>query len=331
MHNARSILLALLALALTATLVACGDDSGDDPGEATASDTGDAEDAGPVEITHAQGTASFSSPPQRIVTLNVQWTDAVLAMGVEPVGYVLDSTAGEADPYPWQEDRLADAERIDTVGTIPFEQIAALKPDLILATFLVDEEADFARLDQIAPTIGLLGDLQVDPWQDHVETLGEILGQPETADEVIATVEGQVADLAAELPGLEGKTYAAANWVEGSGIYVIADPDDGASRLFYALGMEIDPEILALDEEAVGRVQISEEQVGLLDADLLGILTNGSDPSKLPGWNQLDAVEGGGLIDFSFGDVVGLNTPTPLSLPHVMDVMRPALEAVAQS
>lgn len=322
----RSLFLSLLGLLLVG-LAACGDADT----TSTSDPDPDADDAAAVTVEHALGSTTVSERPERIVTLNVQWTDAVLALGEVPVGYVLDSASGESDLYPWQQGLLEESERIETAGAVPFEQIAALEPDLILTTFLVTEEADFDRLEAIAPTIGLLGDLQVDPWQDQVEVLAELLGAPERGADVIAEVEDGIADVAAALPELEGKTYVAANWVEGDGIYVIADPDDGASRLFYGLGMEIDPDILALDTEAVGRIQLSEEQVGLLDADLVGILTNGSDPSSLPGWDQLTAVRQGSLVDFEFGDVVGLNTPTPLSVPYVVDLLRPALEVVAGS
>ena len=37
------------------------------------------------------------------------------------------------------------------------EKIAALRPDLILTTYLATEPADLEKLQQIAPTIGLLG------------------------------------------------------------------------------------------------------------------------------------------------------------------------------
>ncbi len=324
----------LLLVLLLVVLAACGDD---DAGSDDAAEPDDAsrpapsegaDDGYPVTIDHFAGTSTFEERPERIVTLNVQWTDAVLAFGEEPVGYVLSSASGETDLYPWQEGLLGDAQRIETTGAVPFEQIAALDPDLILVTFLVTEQTDFDRLQEIAPTIGLLGDLQVDPWQDQVATLGRVLGETETAAEIVADVEAEISDTAVELPGLEGATYVAANWVEGDGIYVIADPDDGASRLFYALGMEIAPEVLALDEGAIGRVQISEEQVEVLDADLVGILTNGSDPTRLPGWDRLTGVRTGALVNFELSDVVGLNTPTPLSIPHVLDLMRPALDAV---
>lgn len=321
---------ALLA-ALLVVLGACGDDeptASEDPaaeGEATSSE----ESAFPVTIEHANGSTTVEERPERIVTLNVQWTDAVVAMGVTPLAYVLDQASGETEPYPWQRGRLEGAERIDTTGSVPYEKIAALRPDLILTTYLGMEPADFDKLRQIAPTIGMLGDLQVDPWEQQVEVVGQVLGEADRADDVVAGVHDEVGALAADLPGLEGKTYVAANYVAGDGIYVIADPEDGASRLFYALGMEIAPEVLALDPEAVGRVQISTEQVGVLDADFIGILTNGSDPAELPGWDRLRAVQSGAVVNFELADVVGLNTPTPLSVPHVIDLIRPALEAAA--
>ncbi|MPY91838.1 MAG: ABC transporter substrate-binding protein [Acidimicrobiia bacterium] len=326
----------LVVLVLVAA--ACGDDApGPDASasdsDSTASATGDPsqEASYPVVIEHAMGSTTVEERPERIVSLNVQWTDAVLVMGMQPVAYVLDQASLETEPYPWHVDKVAGSQRIDTTGTIPFEQIAALQPDLILLTYLPEERQTFDTLDEIAPTIGLLGELQVDPWQDQVEVMGRVLGEPERAEQVIGDVEGQVEALARDLPGLGGKTYVAANYVPGDGIHVVADPDDGSSRLFYELGMEIAPDIVALDQQAVGRVEISMEQVGLLDADFVGILAHDADPSELPGWDQLTAVQTGAVIDFEFADVVGINTPTPLSLPYVIDLIRPALEAVASA
>jgi iron complex transport system substrate-binding protein len=326
--------LALLALSLPAALLAaCG---GDGAGDTASSATGAAppsasasEASYPVTIEHARGQTTIEERPERIVSLNVQWTDAVLAMGQRPVAYVLDSAGQETEPYPWHAEQVAASTRIDAAGTVPFEQIASQRPDLILVTYLAIEQDVFDQLAAIAPTIGMLGDLDVDTWQSQVEVMGRVLGEPARAAAVIADVEGQIDGLAAELPGLDGKTYVAANYVAGDGIYVVADPEDGASTFFYRLGMEIDPDILALDPQAVGRVHLSFEQVGLLDADFLGVLTNGADPAELPGWEELNAVRNGSLVDFSFADVVGINTPTPLSMPYEIDLLRPALEAVA--
>ena len=89
--------------------------------------------------------------------------------------------------------------------------------------------------------------------------------------------------------------------------------------------MQIAPQVLELEGADVGRVQLSFEQVELLDADFIGILTQGADPSVLPGWDSLRAVRNGTVHEFEYTDVVGINTPSALSLPYVMDVVRPTL------
>jgi iron complex transport system substrate-binding protein len=38
----------------------------------------------PVEVEHEFGTTTIDTVPQRIVTIDVQWTDVMLAMGVGP-------------------------------------------------------------------------------------------------------------------------------------------------------------------------------------------------------------------------------------------------------
>lgn len=108
----------------------------------------------------------------------------------------------------------------------------------------------------------------------------------------------------------------------------MADPEDGASVFFQQLGMELNPGLNGVAEVDTGRIQLSFEQVDLLDSDLLLILTGGGEPDDLPGYSDLPAVTSGGVAELDFETVVGLNTPTPLSIPYVFDELRPALEAV---
>ncbi len=162
-----------------------------------------------------------------------------------------------------------------------------------------------------SPTISLLGDGdQVAPWQQMVTVAGELLGEPEEAEALIDEAEQRSADVAEELPGLKGKTFALANYVPGDSIYVVADPDDGSRVFFAQLGMEIDPDILAIVDGVSDRAEISLEQIGLLDADLLVLFTNDADTSTTPPW-------------------LASTPPTPLSIPYSLDLARPALEAAA--
>lgn len=328
----RSIL-AMALLSLIAT--ACAGSPADiDPASAAARPAIDASndhatDGYPVTVDHAHGSTTIERRPETIVSLNVQWTDALLAMGEPPDAYLLDSASGETEPYPWHRDRLADTTVIQIAGEIPFEQLATLEPDLILTTHLAQDPALFDRLAQIAPTIGLLGDRDVDRWQDQLHVLGRILDDPGQADEITADIEGQITETARDLPALQGKTYALANYIPGDSIWVVADPDDGASTLFTALGLQIAPDLLAAADGAIGRVQLSLEQVALLESDLLAILPNDGNPHELVGYDALTAVQTGAVAEMAFADVVGVNTPTPLSLPYILELLRPALDAAA--
>jgi|HigsolmetaAR202D_1030399.scaffolds.fasta_scaffold10087_5 iron complex transport system substrate-binding protein len=330
----RTLGAALAALALFAA--ACGDDdddagvSGTEPAVA-ADGTGGAAATSPVTIEHRYGTTVIEDTPERVVTLGLQWTDVLLALDVQPVAYLADQLADEGGLFPWQTGLLDDSTALvaATATEIPYEQIAAQRPDLILVTYYAEDAEVYDRLAEIAPTIGLLGERQVDRWQDLIEVAGRIFGMPDEAAAAIAEVDDLVAATAAELPGLEGRTFAMANYVPGDQIYVVADPEDGSSVFFQQLGMTLDPDVLAAADGVSGRAEFSFEQVGLLDGDLLVMFTNGEDPSTLVGYDQLEVVQRGAVAVLDYADVVALNTPTPLSIPYVLDIVRPQLEIAA--
>lgn len=330
----RSGLVLLLTAFLAVGAAACGNGDDDDAsasgsGSGAAESEGGASGAWPVEIEHLYGTTTIEERPERIVSLNVQWTDALLAMDVEPAAINVDQSSGDEDIFPWQEGLLDGVEQINLVDSIPLEQIAALEPDLILATYIVEDEQAYESLAAIAPTIGPLSDLEVDPWQDIVEVTAQFLGEPDAATTVIEEVDTVVAEAADAMPGLAGKTFLLVNYVPGDSLYVVADTEDGSSLFFQDLGLELLPALLDLNDGESGRVQLSFEQVTTLTSDLLVVLPNGGDLTDLPGWTNLPAVTSGGVSELSFAEVVGLNTPSPLSIPFALELIRPALESAA--
>jgi iron complex transport system substrate-binding protein len=318
----RALVAVVVALAVLGA-VGCGsgDDSGSDDGEAGA------EEAGSVSVEHSYGTTEVPVRPERIVALDTQWTDVLLALDTPPVGYLSEATVeGE---LPWRGDRLDGITSIEATDSLPYEQIAELQPDLILVTYLAAEQADYETLSDIAPTIPTLTANQVDSWQDMARTAGTFLDASDEADALIEEVDGAVRQVADELPGLEGKTFALVNFVPGDAFYVVADPEDGANVVFDQLGLELPPRLLEAADDVSGRVELSLEQAELLDSDVLVLFTNGGEPTEIAGYNQLPAVTGGAVAVLELADVIGLNTPTPLSVPYALDLIRPALEAAA--
>jgi iron complex transport system substrate-binding protein len=281
----------------------------------------------PVTIEHLYGETVIEGLPERIVSLDMQWTDVLTALGHPPVAAVTDPTMGGW--YPWQQTDGVEPITIGADYEIPFETVATFQPDLIVGSWGIADQQAYDALTAIAPTIPLLDERDVDPWEDMAAVAGEFLDEAQAAQTLVDDADQAAADLAAELPGLEGTTYALANYIPGDQIYVVADPDDGASQVFAKLGMQIDPELLAKDSGGVGRVELSLENIGELDSDVLLILTNGADTSDIPGFDALPAVQSGAFSVLDYAPVVGLNTPTPLSIPYSLDYIRAALEAAA--
>lgn len=321
--HARSSRLVSVALGVAVALAACG--GGDDDAEPAAGPASG--DAATVTVDHMFGSTEITGVPERVVTIDLPWTDVMLAMGVEPVGYSVDPFMPESG-VPWQQ-LPAGAEPLSLDDGPPIEQIAQLQPDLIVGTFSVTDQATYEQLSGIAPTIPGLDERQVTAWQDLVRTAGDVLGEPERAAEIVAGVDDEVAALAEELPGLAGRTFALAQYVVGDSMYIVADEQDGSSVFFQQLGMTMYGPVRE-EGEATGdaRVNVSTERSDLLRADLLVFLVNGGDESDLadiPGFDQLP----GTVAVLDYPTIVGLNTPSPLSVPYSLERLRPYLEEAA--
>ncbi|WP_252342228.1 ABC transporter substrate-binding protein [Rhodococcus sp. 14-2483-1-2] len=290
--------------------------------------------AAPVVINLPDGRqVTVDGTPARIVTLGGQWTDVALSYGITPVGYydALEVTTG--DPAPWFGNRLAESTAIDPSGDI-VEQIAALEPDLIVAPGFAAQASQFDKLAQIAPTIDKISGEQIDPWEDMVTLMGVILHEPDKGREIVAGVDADIADLAAEYPGLSGKSYAFAFMYGPDQIQAFGSATDGAAQLFSSLGLVVAP---ALAEESARtgqpRFPISTENVPLLNSDILVISASTPELEDrlvgLPSYGNLDAVKNAAVSLLSQTDITAINEPSPTSIPYVFDKMRPALEAAA--
>jgi iron complex transport system substrate-binding protein len=315
----------------TISLAACGTEE-----EPAASSTPSSAAAEPVTVEHTFGTATFETTPARIVAMSSQWIDALLALGVTPVGYVGTPMGGDdRQLYPWESGMPADAELIPASadGTVSVEQVAALTPDMILGDWSVTAD-NHAQFEAIAPTIVQLSDAQVDKWEDQLTVLGEVLRLEADAQAVVEETYASVDEVAQEYPGLQGRTFALAQYVFSSQqLVVVADPEDGASDVFRRLGMTL-PEPLVAAAAGAGRAMLSPEQVDLLSADLVVFLPNGgteADLATIPGWTDLPSVVSGGMVYVDYATVVGFNTPSALSISAVLQTIDGGLAAVAGS
>jgi iron complex transport system substrate-binding protein len=312
---------ALFGTLLVAGLAACGSDD-------SAAESGDAQTlAAPVTVEHKFGETTIDAVPKRIVTIDLQWTDVMLAMGVEPVGYTVDALMPD-EQVPWQK-APAGAKALPLTDGVPVEQILALDPDLVLGSYSIADEETYKLLADRVPTVAGPPDTQVMAWQDMVRLAGKFLNETDKAEQLITGVDDEVAAVAGEYPVLKGRTFALAQYIVGDSMYIVADEKDGSSVFFQQLGMTLYPPVVAEGQKTgEARVNVSTERADLLQADLLAFLVNGGDESDLsdiPGFDQLP----GTVAVLDYPTVVGLNTPTPLSIPYALEKLTPYLKEVA--
>jgi len=144
----------LAATGLLLTVAACGPNNNNDTASAPAPGSSSAAtDAFPVLVCHKSGTTEIKSEPKRIVTVGLVEQDALLALGIVPVGTTEWFGKHPSAVWPWAQDKLGGAkpELVGDGSTISFEKISALKPDLILALYAGLTEEHYKTLSQIAP------------------------------------------------------------------------------------------------------------------------------------------------------------------------------------
>lgn len=139
-------LFSLMAVMVLVFLAACGNSSSE--GEKENSDSAAKDQS--YTIKHAMGETKIDGTPKRVVILTNEGTEALLAMGVKPVGAV-ESWLGD----PWYDHIKDQMEGVKSVGTESepsLETIASLKPDLIIGNKMRQEKV-YDQLSQIAPTV----------------------------------------------------------------------------------------------------------------------------------------------------------------------------------
>jgi ABC-type Fe3+-citrate transport system substrate-binding protein len=166
-------------------------------------------------IQHEMGETEVPDNPQRIVVLEFSFVDALVAVGITPVG-LADDNKGEAGLIPEISSKLGEWTPVGARKQPSLEVISSLNPDLIIAD-LKRHEAIVGELNGIAPTIVLRG-LQ-GTYEDNVKSMsviGEALGLSDQMEKRIAEHRSTIEALAAKVPASESRTVLpAVVWADG--------------------------------------------------------------------------------------------------------------------
>lgn len=286
-------------------------------------------DAAPKSVTikHIFGETKLSAPPKRVVSAGFTEQDDLLAVGVVPIAVTNWFGDQPFGVWPWALPKLGSAQPVvlNLDNGIQVDQIAALKPDLIVAINAGLDADTYQKLSAIAPTIAQSDDdAFFEPWRDQATAVGTAVFQGKQMSQLITGVDDKLADVAKNNPAFKDKKalLLAGSFVGGT---VTATLPGWRTEFLTAMGLQVpDIKTYAVDDY---RAAIPLDKL----ADVL-------DSADVLIWStETDAEQAALLADpavaalatrniFTGKDLAGaIAFSSPLSYPLVADQLPPLL------
>jgi iron complex transport system substrate-binding protein len=164
--------------------------------------------SGSVTINHLFGQTVIKEPPKRVVSAGYTEQDDLLAVGVVPIAVTNWFGAQPFAVWPWAALKLGGAQPVvlNLDNGIPVDQIAGLKPDLIVAINAGVDADTYQKLSAIAPTVPQSdGDAFFEPWKDQATAVGEAVFHADQMKSLIGAVDQAFAAVGQKNPQWTGK------------------------------------------------------------------------------------------------------------------------------
>ncbi|WP_166241367.1 ABC transporter substrate-binding protein [Paenibacillus turpanensis] len=138
-------------------------------------------------VKHSMGETELTGTPKRVVVLTQEGTEAVLELGVKPVGAV---NSGLGDTwFPHIASEMQGVTELGDEAQPNLELIVSLKPDLILGN-KVRHEKIYNQLKDIAPTV-LSADL-AGKWKENFNLYAEALNKKQEGEKAMAAYDAKI-------------------------------------------------------------------------------------------------------------------------------------------
>ena len=282
---------------------------------------------GPLTITHAFGETTIPEPPKRVVSAGFTGQDDLLALGIVPVAVTNWFGDQPFGVWPWAQPKLGNAKPVvlSLDNGIQIQQIAGLKPDLIVATDAGLDQDTYQKLTAIAPTLAQSdGDAFFEPWKDQAKAIGQAVYQSGQITSLINGVDKGFTAVADKHPQFKNKRVVL---LQGK----LHDDNVVATtgwrtEFLTQMGLTIPENIaaLAVDQE---RAFIPRDKIkSVLGAADLLIWTTESDKDQADLLANPDVAELRSRSVFTTKDQAGaIAYASPLSYPLVADQLPPLI------
>ncbi|WP_432546583.1 iron-siderophore ABC transporter substrate-binding protein [Kineococcus sp. SYSU DK004] len=321
----------LLTGAVGAALLGAAGCAGEAPAGPVPATGAGADGPFPVIFESAFGTTEVPAAPQRVVSVGVSDADVLLALGGQPLATTGFTFYPETGLGPWAEPLLTGTPvRLGSDAEVSVEEVAALRPDLVLAVSSGLRAPLFEQLSRVAPVLARPAGTDAYAVDRAVQTrlIATALGQEEAGRRLEEDVERAFADARAAHPEFAGRTGVVALPYDGR--YGVFLPGDARGQVMADLGFSLPAEVAAADTGDSFFVEVSRERLDLLEADVLVVLTDDSSRAVVEEDGvlaSLDVVRRGALVLPDLDVRGAMSYGTALSVPYALDHLVPALAA----
>jgi iron complex transport system substrate-binding protein len=244
------------------------------------------------DITHAMGVTTVPDEPKRVIMLTNEGTEALVFIGVIPVGAV---QSWDGDPwYAHLDEALKDTVALGTENAVNLEVIASLEPDLIIGN-KVRQEKIYDQLSAIAPTV-FAEDLS-GSWKDNLTLYSETVGKADEGKKVLADFDARAATIANSIGDGLAEEISLVRFAPGR--VRLYYKDTFAGGILEQMGFHR-PAAQDKDEFAE---EIQKERIPDMAGDRIFYFSDDADPEDTkanltewtsdPLWQNLDAVKAG--------------------------------------
>jgi iron complex transport system substrate-binding protein len=289
--------------------------------DAGSGDSGDA-----VTITHAFGETTVPGPPQRVAGVGFTGQDDLLALGVVPIATTEWFGAEPFAVWPWARAALGAGQPqvLSLADGIQVGAVAALRPDLIIATNAGVDDDTYARLSAIAPTIPQTGrDAFFEPWKTQATSIAAAAFKPAEMESLITTVDEKFVAAGTAHPQFKDKVVALLAGTPWRGAMTATLPG-WRTEFLTQMGFAV-VDFSSFDDGGRAQIPLTALATALADADVV-IWTTESDPEQAGLLANPDIAAVQGKSVFTTRELAGaIAFSSPLSLPVVADQLPPLL------
>lgn len=288
--------------------------------------------AGARTLETGFGEVTVEGTPERVVTLYEGALDSAHSVGVDPLGAV--ATRGGTDVARYMRGEVKDTRIVGTAVETNLEAVAALEPDLILASSRLPEE-QYRLLSELAPVVApRQRDFEPGVWRAEARLFARALGRKEAMATVISEIDERITSLAERLEETvpaDDREAILARWMPQGPM--VMHPGLFATGLLGKVGFEVKGGELVKPGRPHSDI-LSLENLGRLDHDWLFMATINEDGDQAlddarnnSALARLDVVQRERMI--AVDGQLWTSANGPLAAQAVLDRVEAVLDGVA--